>query len=43
MEVNSSLDLEGVEVTAGLHVASRIIDFIERHAKPGRTRDSIPA
>ena len=43
MEVNSSPGLEGVEVTAGLDVASRIIDFVERHAKPGRTRDSIPA
>ena len=43
MEVNSSPGLEGVETAAGLDVASRIVDFIERHAKPGRTRDSIPA
>ena len=43
MEVNSSPGLEGVESATGIDVASRIISFIEQHAKPGRTRDSIPA
>ena len=42
MEVNSSPGLEGVESASGVDVANHIITFIERHAKPGRTRDSIP-
>jgi ribosomal protein S6--L-glutamate ligase len=42
MEVNSSPGIEGVERASGIDVANHIINFIERHAKPGRTRDSIP-
>jgi len=38
MEVNSSPGLEGIENTTGVDVASKIIDFIEKHAKPHKTR-----
>jgi ribosomal protein S6--L-glutamate ligase len=38
MEVNSSPGLEGIEVATGRDVASMIISFIEKHARPGRTR-----
>ena len=38
MEVNSSPGLEGVEKATGIDVAAKIIDFIEKNAKPGRTR-----
>lgn len=38
MEVNSSPGLEGIETATGVDVALAIIRFIERHAKPGRTR-----
>jgi len=38
MEVNSSPGLEGIEKATGVDVAEAIIRFIERHAKPGRTR-----
>jgi len=37
MEVNSSPGLEGVENATGIDVAGKIIDFIERQAKPGKT------
>ena len=36
MEVNSSPGLEGVEKATGIDVAGLIIDFIERHATPGK-------
>ncbi|HLF99025.1 MAG TPA: 30S ribosomal protein S6--L-glutamate ligase [Acidimicrobiia bacterium] len=39
MEVNSSPGLEGVETTTGVDVAGKIIQFIEKNAAPGKTRD----
>jgi ribosomal protein S6--L-glutamate ligase len=38
LEVNSSPGLEGIETATGVDVARRIIEFIEQHAKPNRTR-----
>ncbi|MDF2368956.1 30S ribosomal protein S6--L-glutamate ligase [Sneathiella sp.] len=38
MEVNSSPGLEGIEKASGIDVASKIIEFIEKNAKAGRTR-----
>jgi ribosomal protein S6--L-glutamate ligase len=38
MEVNSSPGLEGIEEATGKDVAGMIIQFIEKHAKPGNTR-----
>lgn len=38
MEVNSSPGLEGIEVATGKDVAGMICAFIEKNAKPGRTR-----
>jgi ribosomal protein S6--L-glutamate ligase len=38
MEVNSSPGLEGIEVATGKDVASMIIEFIEKNAKPHHTR-----
>ena len=41
MEVNSSPGLEGIEAATGVDVAGKIIEFIEKDAKPGMARDSI--
>jgi ribosomal protein S6--L-glutamate ligase len=38
MEVNSSPGLEGIETSTGKDVAGMIIEFIEKNAKPRRTR-----
>jgi ribosomal protein S6--L-glutamate ligase len=38
MEVNSSPGLQGIEQATGKDVASMIIDFIEKNAKPHRTQ-----
>jgi ribosomal protein S6--L-glutamate ligase len=38
MEVNSSPGLEGIEKSTDKDVAAMIVEFIERHAKPHRTR-----
>jgi ribosomal protein S6--L-glutamate ligase len=38
MEVNSSPGLEGVEQATGVDVAGKIIEFIEGHARPGKTK-----
>lgn len=38
MEVNSSPGLEGIENATGKDVAGTIIQYIEKHAKPGNTR-----
>ncbi len=38
LEVNSSPGLEGIEQSTDVDVGGLIIQFIERHAKPGRTR-----
>ena len=38
MEVNSSPGLEGIEAATGKDVASMIVQFIEKNAKPNRTK-----
>lgn len=38
MEVNSSPGLEGIEKATGIDVAGMIIEFIEKNAKPGKTK-----
>lgn len=38
MEVNSSPGLEGIEAATGKDVAGMVIEFIEKNARPGRTR-----
>jgi ribosomal protein S6--L-glutamate ligase len=38
MEVNSSPGLEGIEAASGKDVATMIIEFIEKNAKPGKTK-----
>jgi ribosomal protein S6--L-glutamate ligase len=38
MEVNSSPGLEGIEKTTGVDVAKSILEFLEKNAKPGKTR-----
>ncbi len=38
MEVNSSPGLEGIENATGKDVAGQIIEFIEKNAKPGKTK-----
>jgi ribosomal protein S6--L-glutamate ligase len=38
MEVNSSPGLEGIEKATGRDIAGAIVQFIERNAKPNRTR-----
>lgn len=38
MEVNSSPGLRGIEQATGLDVADKIIEHLEKNAKPGRTR-----
>ncbi len=38
MEVNSSPGLEGIEKATGIDIAGKIIEFLEKKAKPGKTR-----
>jgi ribosomal protein S6--L-glutamate ligase len=38
MEVNSSPGLEGIEAASGVDIASKIVEFIEKNAAPGKTR-----
>ncbi|WP_207264590.1 30S ribosomal protein S6--L-glutamate ligase [Desulfovibrio sp. Huiquan2017] len=38
MEVNSSPGLEGIEKATGINIADKIIEFIEKNAKPGKTK-----
>jgi ribosomal protein S6--L-glutamate ligase len=38
MEVNSSPGLEGIEGATGKDIAGMVIQFIEKHALPGKTR-----
>jgi ribosomal protein S6--L-glutamate ligase len=38
MEVNTSPGLEGIEKSTGIDVATKMIEFLEKDAKPGRTR-----
>lgn len=37
MEVNSSPGLEGIEAATAVNIANKIIEFIEKNARPGRT------
>jgi len=41
MEVNSSPGLDGIENATGKDVASAIIEYIEKNAKAGKTRDRV--
>jgi ribosomal protein S6--L-glutamate ligase len=41
MEVNSSPGLEGIEKYTGVDVAGKIIEFLEKNAQKGKTRDRI--
>lgn len=41
MEVNSSPGLEGIEKATEVDVAGKIIEFLEKNAAPGKTRDRI--
>lgn len=41
MEVNSSPGLEGIEQSTGVDVAGKIIEFLEKNAALGKTRDRI--
>jgi ribosomal protein S6--L-glutamate ligase len=41
MEVNSSPGLRGIEAASGKDVANSIIEFLERHAERGNTRDHV--
>jgi ribosomal protein S6--L-glutamate ligase len=41
MEVNSSPGLEGIEKTTGIKVADKIIEYIEKNASSGKTKDHI--
>ena len=38
MEVNSSPGLEGIEGASGINVAKMIFQFVEKNAKPGKTK-----
>lgn len=38
MEVNSSPGLEGIEEATGIDIATRIIEFLEKHARAHQTR-----
>jgi ribosomal protein S6--L-glutamate ligase len=38
MEVNSSPGLQGIEGSTGKDIAGMIVEFIEKHARPNRTR-----
>ena len=38
MEVNSSPGLEGIEKASDINVAEKVIQFIEKNAKPGKTK-----
>lgn len=41
LEVNSSPGLEGIERTTGVDVADAVIQFIEKNAAPGRTKNRV--
>lgn len=41
MEVNSSPGLEGIERASQVDVAKKIVEFVSKHAGPGKTRDRI--
>jgi ribosomal protein S6--L-glutamate ligase len=41
MEVNSSPGLEGIEKATGIDVPAKIIEFLEKNAAKGNSRDRI--
>jgi ribosomal protein S6--L-glutamate ligase len=41
VEVNSSPGLEGIEGASGVDVAGAVITFLEKNARPGKTRDRV--
>lgn len=41
LEVNSSPGLEGIEGASGIDVAGKVIEFLEKRARPGKTKDRI--
>jgi ribosomal protein S6--L-glutamate ligase len=41
MEVNSSPGLEGIEAATGIDIASKVMEFVEKNASTGTTRDHI--
>jgi ribosomal protein S6--L-glutamate ligase len=41
LEVNSSPGLEGIERASGVNVAGKIIEFLEKNASPGNTKDRV--
>lgn len=41
LEINSSPGLEGIEEATGVDVATKIIEFLEKNAKHGKTKDRI--
>ena len=38
LEVNSSPGLEGIEKATGKDIAAMIYEFVEKNARPGKTR-----
>ncbi len=41
LEVNSSPGLEGIETASKIDVAAEIVEFLEKNASPGNTRDRV--
>ncbi|MCA1993764.1 MAG: 30S ribosomal protein S6--L-glutamate ligase, partial [Coleofasciculus sp. S288] len=41
MEVNSSPGLEGIEKATGVDVAEKIIEYLEKNAMLGKSRDRV--
>jgi ribosomal protein S6--L-glutamate ligase len=41
LEVNSSPGLEGIEEATGVDVAGKVIEYLEKNARPGRTRSRV--
>lgn len=41
LEVNSSPGLEGIETSSGVDVSGKVIEYLEKNAKPGRTRSRV--
>jgi ribosomal protein S6--L-glutamate ligase len=38
IEVNSSPGLEGIERASGFDIATAIVEYVEKNARPGKTR-----
>jgi ribosomal protein S6--L-glutamate ligase len=41
LEINSSPGLEGIETCTEINIAAKIFEYIEKEAKPGKTKDRI--